>query len=372
MDTFAFIIHPIDPKRDVSRKFPLLGRYLSVSQINFFSTFFPPLYISEINGVRSQATGKEIVGWFVACPYTPARMLELPETAVYHKITQTGRLAEKLGARVLGLGAFTSVIGDAGLTVSRALSIPVTTGDSYTVAIAVEAVREAARVMEVPLAGATAAVVGATGAIGSVAAELMARDVGQVVLVGRPQSLARLEALRDRLCARPLTRARVSLAADLAPLAQADLILAVTSALDVVIEPEHPHPGAVVCDIARPRDVSARVAALRDDVLVIDGGMVAVPGAVDFHFNFGFPPGMAYACMAETMTLALEGRFESYTLGKQITVEQVEEIARLASKHGFRLGGFRSFERAVTPDQIERVKAASAKTRARGAQEGVR
>ena len=372
MDTFAFIIHPIDPKRDVSRKFPLLGRYLSVSQINFFSTFFPPLYISEINGVRSQATGKEIVGWFVACPYTPARMLELPETAVYHKITQTGRLAEKLGARVLGLGAFTSVIGDAGLTVSRALSIPVTTGDSYTVAIAVEAVREAARVMEVPLAGATAAVVGATGAIGSVAAELMARDVAQVVLVGRPQNLARLEALRDRLCARPLTRAQVSLAADLAPLAQADLILAVTNALDVVIEPEHLRPGAVVCDIARPRDVSARVAALRDDVLVIDGGMVAVPGAVDFHFNFGFPPGMAYACMAETMTLALEGRFESFTLGKQITVEQVEEIARLASKHGFRLGGFRSFERAVTPDQIERVKAASAKTRARGAQESVR
>ena len=372
MDTFAFIIHPIDPKRDVSRKFPLLGRYLSVSQINFFSTFFPPLYISEINGVRSQATGKEIVGWFVACPYTPARMLELPETAVYHKITQTGRLAEKLGARVLGLGAFTSVIGDAGLTVSRALSIPVTTGDSYTVAIAVEAVREAARVMEVPLAGATAAVVGAAGAIGSVAAELMARDVAQVVLVGRPQNLARLEALRDRLCARPLTRAQVSLAANLAPLAQADLILAVTSALDVVIEPEHLRPGAVVCDIARPRDVSARVAALRDDVLVIDGGMVAVPGAVDFHFNFGFPPGMAYACMAETMTLALEGRFESYTLGKQITTEQVEEIARLASKHGFRLGGFRSFERAVTPDQIERVKAASAKTRARGAQESVR
>ena len=84
MDTFAFIIHPIDPKRDVSRKFPLLGKYLSVKQINFFSTFFPPLYISEINGVRSEATGKEIVGWFIACPYTPARMLELPEKAVYH------------------------------------------------------------------------------------------------------------------------------------------------------------------------------------------------------------------------------------------------------------------------------------------------
>lgn len=363
MDTFAFIIHPIDPKRDVSRKFPLLGKYLTVKQINFFSTFFPPLYISEINGIRSSATGKEIVGWFVACPYTPARMLELPEKTVYHKIVQTGHLAQRLGAGLLGLGAFTSVIGDAGITISKSLPMPVTTGDSYTIAIAVEAVREAARMMAIPLAQATAAVLGATGAIGSVAAELMAREVGQLRLVGRPQSAERLVTVRDRIMSRPATRAQVSLADDVSALAEADLILTVTSALDTVIEPDHLRPGAVVCDIARPRDVSARVAAVRDDVLVIDGGMVAVPGAVDFHFNFGFPPGMAYACMAETMALALEGRYESYTLGKQITVEQVEEIARLASKHGFKLGGFRSFERAVTPDQIERVKAASARTR---------
>jgi predicted amino acid dehydrogenase len=298
-------------------------------------------------------------------------MLELPEKTVYHKITQTGRLAQKLGARVLGLGAFTSVIGDAGLTISRSLSIPVTTGDSYTVAVAVEAVREAARVMDIPLAEATAAVVGATGAIGSVAAELMAREVAHVALVGRPQSADRLVAIGDRIRSRPLTRAQVSESTDLAVLSRADLILSVTSAIDVVIEPENLRPGAVVCDIARPRDVSARVAAAREDVLVIDGGMVAVPGAVDFHFNFGFPPGMAYACMAETMALALEGRFESYTLGKQITVEQVEEIARIASRHGFKLGGFRSFERAVTSEQIERVKAASAKTRALRAREEV-
>jgi predicted amino acid dehydrogenase len=39
-------------------------------------------------------------------------------------------------------------------------------------------------------------------------------------------------------------------------------------------------PGSVVCDVARPRDVSAMVAAVRDDILVIDGGMVDVPGPV--------------------------------------------------------------------------------------------
>ncbi|MCL4259278.1 MAG: hypothetical protein KJZ52_01510, partial [Anaerolineales bacterium] len=102
MDTFAFIIHPIDPKRDVSRKYPFLGKILSARQIDFFSTFFPPVYISEIEGIRSEATGKEIKGWFIACPYTPRRMLELPERMAYRKIIQTGRLAETLGAQILG------------------------------------------------------------------------------------------------------------------------------------------------------------------------------------------------------------------------------------------------------------------------------
>ena len=121
MDSFAFIIHPIDPKRDVSRKFPFLGRVLSERQIDFFSTFFPPVYISEIEGITSQATGKDIKGWFIACPYTPRRMMELPERTVYRKIIQTGRMAEKLGANILGLGAFTSVVGDAGVTIANKL-----------------------------------------------------------------------------------------------------------------------------------------------------------------------------------------------------------------------------------------------------------
>ena len=60
MDSFAFIIHPINPKKDVSRKFPFLGRILTERQIDFFSTFFPPVYISEIEGIVSEATGKEI------------------------------------------------------------------------------------------------------------------------------------------------------------------------------------------------------------------------------------------------------------------------------------------------------------------------
>ncbi len=352
MDTFAFIIHPIDPKRDVSRKYPLLGRVLSERQIDFFSTFFPPVYISEIEGIVSVASGKQVKGWFIAAPYTPRRMLELPEGTVYRKIIQAGRMAERLGAQILGLGAFTSVIGDAGVTIARALDVPVTTGDSYTIAIAVQSVREAARLMEIPLRQASAAVVGATGSIGRVCAELLAEDVQRLFLIAR--SREKLERLREQLAGPG--RSEVVVSTSMEVLSQTQLILTVTSAIEDVIRPEFLQPGSVVCDVARPRDVSAMVAAARNDILVIDGGMVDVPGPVDFHFNFGFPPRKSYACMAETIALALEGRFEDYTLGKAITRERVEEITAIAEKHGFRLSGFRSFEREVTPEQIEAVR----------------
>jgi predicted amino acid dehydrogenase len=355
MDSFAFIIHPIDPKRDVSRKFPLLGRVLSERQIDFFSTFFPPVYISEIEGITSQATGKVIKGWFVACPYTPRRMMELPERTVYRKIIQTGHMAEKLGANILGLGAFTSVVGDAGLTIARALDIPVTTGDSFTVAMAVQAIRDAACVMDIKMADATVAIVGATGAIGHVCSELLAAEAARVLLIARDEK--KLKALRDKLQSgtKPC-RSEIVISTKMDVLKDAQLILTVTSSIHDVIHPQYLQPGSVICDVARPRDVSAMVAAVRDDILVIDGGMVDVPGPVNFNFNFGFPEGKAYACMAETIALALEGRFEDYTVGKDITLERVKDITAIAERHGFRMSGFRSFEREVTIEQIEAVR----------------
>ncbi|MEB2286846.1 MAG: shikimate dehydrogenase [Anaerolineae bacterium] len=350
-DTFAFIIHPIDPKSDVARKYPLLGKLLSEGQINFFSRFFPPVYISEISGVRSAATGREVRGWFIACPFTPKTMLSLPVETVYRKIVACGHMAERLGARILGLGAYTSVVGDAGETIARRLNIPVTTGDAYTVSMAVAAVREAARRMGLRMDESTAAVVGATGAIGQVCAQILAREVAELILIGR-----HAETLADVHAQCSGQRARVRSGTDLNAISEASLVLSVTSATTAVIEPEHLRSGAVVCDVARPRDVARRVAELRDDVLVIDGGMVEVPGPVDFGFDFGFPPGKAYACMAETMALALEGRYEDYSVGKQITLAQVEEIGAIAARHGFRLSGFRSFERVVTDAQIAAVR----------------
>lgn len=352
MESFAFVVHPLDAK-DVARKFPFT-RFLPDRVVEGALKYLPTMKVAHITGVRSPYAEAE--GWFVSCPLTARQLLTLPDGYVVEKIVRAGRLAERMGAKILGLGAFTKVAGDAGISVAKRLNIPVTTGNSYTVATAVEGTKEAARLMGHDLREASVAVVGATGSIGRVCAELLSREVRELNLVGR--DMQKLEPVAARILYRSGLAAKISTDVKKA-LKDADVVITVTSALDTVIEPEYLKPGAVVCDVARPRDVSRRVATERPDVLVIEGGVVAVPGDVNFNFNFGFPPKTAYACMVETMVLALEGRYESFTLGRELTAEKVEEISALAKKHGFKLAGFRSFEKAIDAGAIERIKDAA-------------
>ncbi len=349
MEKFAFIIHPIDVRRDVARKGGIyqLAKSLPEKAVEWMIKHREPVEISHITGVKS-ITGVEAEGWFIACPLTPRQLVTLPDDFVVKRLVQCGKVASSLGAKIIGLGAFTSVAGDGGVTVAKHLDIAVTTGNSYTVATAVEASIDAASRMGINISTSKVAVVGATGSIGRTCAHLLSSLAAEVALVGR--DIGRLERVAEEL-----DGARVTVHTNVHDgLKDAMVIVTVTSAVDTVIEPEDLAPGAVVCDVARPRDVSVRVARDRKDVLVIEGGVVRVPGDdVDFHFNFGFEPKTAYACMSETMMLALDGRYENFTLGKDVSVQQVREINGLADKHGFKLAGYRSFEKPVTPETIE-------------------
>jgi len=349
MDNFAFIIHPIDIS-DVSRKFKFM-KQLPEGIVEKIMKNIPPVKVSHITGVKSPYN--EIEGWFVGCPLTTRQMMNLPEDFVLKKIIQTGRLAEKAGARIVGLGAFTSVVGDAGISIAKNLNIAVTSGNSLTVATALEGAEKAARIMGHDIKNSEVVVVGASGSIGRVCAQILARKSRFLTLVGRRTE--KLEALAEQILQDTGLSVRITSNIHGA-LKKADVVITVTSSVDTIIDADDLKPGAVVCDVSRPRDVSKEVAEKRDDVLIIEGGIMEVPGDVNFNFNFGFPPKTSYACMAETMTLALEGRYESFSLGRELSVEQVDEISRLASKHGFKLAGFRSFEREVTPEEIERIK----------------
>jgi len=349
VQNFAFMIHPMHAG-DVARKFKF-AKFIPDRAIERAFGMLPSMKVSHITGIRS--SHEEAEGWFIACPLTTRLMMSLPQSYVLNKIIQGGRVAEKLGAKIFGLGAFTKVVGDAGVTVAKSLNIPVTTGNSYTVATAIESTRSAAQMMGHDLKNSSVVILGATGAIGRVCALIIAREARYMTLVARDER--KLEELAQKILYDTGLAVKVTSDTKKA-LRSGDVIVTVTSAVDTVIEPEDLKSGAVVCDVARPRDVSKRVTELRDDVLVVEGGVVEVPGDVAFNLNFGFPPGTAYACMAETMVLALEKRYESFTLGRELTISQVEEIAGLAKKHGFKLSGFRSFGRAISNQEIKEIR----------------
>lgn len=350
MTRFAFVIHPLSTQH-LREKLPPYLRFLPDGALEKIGEMKRPYVVSDIKGVQS-ATGATTEGWFIGLPLTPDMMVKnLPIEKVYERIVQCAEVAAERGAKLIGLGAFSSVVGDGGITVARRSPIGVTTGNSYTIATAIEGTLRACGLLGIDLPNATLAVVGATGSIGKTCARILARDFGRTVLVGR--DLERTAAVAAEI---PNAEATV----DLTRLRDADAVVTVSSAGKELVMPEHLRPGAVVCDVARPRDVSVRVAKERPDVLAIEGGVVRVPGQVDFGLDFGFPDKTAYACMSETMLLALEDdpSLFSFTLGKEVSVEQVDQIATLAKKHGFTLAGFRSFEKAVGQDAIERARKA--------------
>ena len=366
MNKFAFIVHPLDIRRDIAKKFPI-ARYMPESLVSAAMRHVPPMVVAHLTGIRS-ITGVETEGWFIACPLSPQQLLTLPVDEVYGRLIQCGNLAQSLGAGIVGLGALTSVVGDGGITIQRTLDIAVTTGNSYTVATAVEGARRGVELMGMSLSKAHVAIVGAAGSIGRTCATLLEREAARLTLIGR--NVNKLMPVAQALQHQGHAEVTVTDNIDQG-LQSADVVVTVTSAVDAVIHPQHLKRGAVVCDVARPRDVSVRVAQERNDVLIMEGGVVAVPGEMRIcktngngtvdkpqPFSFGFPPGTAYACMSETMMLALDNRFEPFTLGKEVSVAQAEEAARMACKHGFRLAGFRSFERAVTDEDIARVQQA--------------
>ncbi len=366
MTRFCFITHPLS-RADVERYEPgSAGKGDAI--VAKILAWMPTYTAAHLTGIRTP-DGRTTEGWFVMLPLLPAQLLALPRDEAYARITEAIAIGADLGAQIAGLGAFTAVIGDGGVTVAERASIPVTTGNSLTIATAVRSLLRGAAEMEIDPASATAVVVGATGSIGAACVELLAPHVRTIVCVARNETRLR----KFVAATAPRVACELRVATDLhAALREADLVLTATSSVEDVILPDDLRSGAVVCEVSLPHDVSRRVAAERPDVLVIEGGNLRVPGALGMErvrepgrpFDLGLPPGDALACMSETMVLALENRCESYTLGRGIDLAKVREIDALAESAGFRLADMRAFDTAITAERIAATRAARRTVRA--------
>lgn len=349
MKQFAFMVHPLD-HMDVVRKFPFT-RPLPPGIIESTLRLLPPVVLTKMEGIQSMHNQTE--GILLGCPLTAKQMLTLPLNKVINKIIQTGKLAEKMGARIIGLGAFTSVVGDGGITIAKNLNIPVTTGNSYTVATAIEGVRQAAQLLKYNLTDSNITIIGATGSIGSICTEIISRECRNIMIVANDQK--RLERLANRILYETGTVVKVQTNLQKA-IEWSDIVISATNSIEAIIQPQWIKRGAIICDVSRPRDVSKMVAESRPDVLVIEGGLVEVPGDLRMEFSLGLPHRVVYACMAETMLLALEGIFECFTLGRELTTNQVDKINRISKKHGFKVCALRGVDKMISNEQLDFIR----------------
>ncbi len=364
INRFAFVIHPLSVKFIHSHPAFRWTKYLPDSLVETVAAYMPPLPISRITGGQSPTTGQRIEGHLFSLAATPRQMMRRDERFTYDRLKKAAHMAERKGARIMGLGAFTSVVGDAGITVAHEADIAITSGNSLTVAATLEAAKQAVVNMgATDLTRGKVMIIGATGSIGSVCSRLLAQAIYDVVLVSiEPERLIDLK----RTIQEETPGARVAIATRPDELiGECDLIVTATSAFGQrIVDITKCKPGAVICDVARPPDIGPEEAALRPDVLVIESGEVLIPGDIDFGYDIGLPPKTAYACLAETALLAMDGRFEDYTLGRNISVDRVKEIYRLFKKHQFQIADLRSFDEVVTEEQYAEKRRLAAELKA--------
>ncbi len=370
VNRFAFVIHPLSQEFLKTEK--TIDTIAQLSPPAFMNTvekviaYAPPWVYSRVSGIKSP-TGVEAEGWLITVGGTPKQMLSHRPEFTYRRLLQAARMAKRMGAQIMGLGAFTKVVGDAGITVAKQADIPITTGNSYSASAALWAAADAVRRMGLVkltkgrrIKG-KAMVLGATGAIGSVCCRLLAKACEEVYLKGR--NMAKLLALQESIKQEtPDVRIHISTRAD-KDIEKMDVIVTATSgAGKKVLDITKVKPGCVITDVARPLDLSSEDVAKRPDVLVIESGEIQLPGNPEMK-DIGLPHQVAYACLAETIVLALEGRFESFTVGREIEWEKVREIYRLGLKHGMKLAAISGVNGVFSDKDIHRVRDLAKKAR---------
>ncbi len=356
---FAFVVHPLSQEY-IRKGFPVpkgTPKFV-MDQVEKVAAHMPPMVYCKMDNIISP-TGAEAEGWLISVGGTPKEMLSRSPEFTYRRLLAAAKMAEKMGAQILGLGAFTKVVGDAGVTVARRATIPVTTGNSYSASGALWAAADAMRRMnlvrtdESGKVQAKTMVIGASGSIGSVSARLLAMAFDEVYLAGR--TLKKLEALKKSIL-EETPEAKVVATVDYEQyLGDMDMIVTSTSgAGKKILDITKVKPGCVITDVARPLDLPPEEVAKRPDVLVIESGEIELPSDVNMK-DIGLPKNVIYACLAETIVLALEGRFEVFTIGRDTEWQKVKEIYKLGLKHGMKLAAISGVNGVFSDEDIARV-----------------
>ena len=146
VNRFAFVIHPLSQEYfKIVKPIEMLSRVsppLLMDSLEKVMAYAPPFVYSRVEGIKSP-TGVEAEGWLISVGGTPKEIMSHSPEFTYRRLLAAADMAKRLGAQIMGLGAFTKVVGDAGVTVAQRAPLPITTGNSYSASGALWAAHDA-------------------------------------------------------------------------------------------------------------------------------------------------------------------------------------------------------------------------------------
>ena len=369
VNRFAYLIHPLSQNHLKKIKAVEMVSSIAPSSMNTFEklmAYSPPFVYSRVRGIKSP-TGVEAEGWLISLGETSDEMERHPSEFTTKKIMKAAEKAKKLGAQIMGISMLPKGMHGTSLEVGKYAALPITTGNSYTASTALWATAEAVRQMGLSkLKGgkvlkAKAMVIGATGDVGTICSRLLATAFEEVYIVSR--NMAKLLSLQEALQKQKTgLKLQLSTRAD-RYIDDMDVVVIASTGAHKSVDIMRVKPGCVITDITRPMIFSPKDIAKRQDVLVITGGEIELPGEALEMKDIDLPHGVAYAGLAETIILALEGRFEDFTKGTHTEWEKVKEIYKLGLKHGMKLSSISGVDGPLSEEDISRVKIQALKQR---------
>jgi predicted amino acid dehydrogenase len=336
MSKFAFVLNPFNIKN--IHDFCFISKFSLPAVIKFILRLLPPFKIYREKNLQS-AQGIAIDGCFIVCPLLSKQVLAMKEEVVLNKILKAVRIGERSEAKVIGLGALMGITGGGGQWIAEKTSVAITTGSSLAAAAIMETLDRAADLRKVDLTKAKIAIVGATNAIGQNCALGFLNRVDTIFLLGKnAQRLTELKAFLDvQKSTTTIIDKRLALET---VIKDADIIIFTTSAIEVpfAATANNLKRGAIICDIPSPRNINEDLCKNRKDILVIDGAVIEPPQTARIGLKLPIKDGFIFACMAETMILAFEGKTQDdFSTGFKPDINKVNQIKALAAKHGFKI-----------------------------------
>jgi acetylornithine/succinyldiaminopimelate/putrescine aminotransferase/predicted amino acid dehydrogenase len=353
---FGFLAHPVSTgQRNLVRSAALVADVLADrpgwprSRRGVSGPHVPlPLFRTVTSPTGAQCTGE--VRYL---PYVAEDLLRHQQTALETVILEVNELTAE-GASIVGLGGATSIIGDRGRHVAAATGAAVTSGNSLTAYAALATLERVVELLGWPPGREPITVVGYPGSIALVLTRLLLAAGHRVDAVHRRSARSHDGLLRYLP---PETHSRVALLSDPVEAYERGRLFVAASTTGGVLDPARLQPGSLVLDVALPRDLpESAPGTRRDDILILDGGLIS---PMDDRFrvdgNTVAPTRLINGCLAETIVLALEGRAECWSLGRELSPERVLEIGGMALRHGLAAVPLASYGRGVSDDEVGRL-----------------